>query len=78
MPSAAAERKIPSDGYYFDDGEDGYIVYEVADEAVGDGEKAVAILNGNIAGSVRRCIAQSMPRVRAKPVSCSSTFVSAV
>lgn len=38
---AAAERKIPSDGYYFDDGEDGYIVYEVADEAVGDGEKAV-------------------------------------
>ena len=48
MPSAAAERKIPSDGYYFDDGEDGYIVYEVADEAVGDGEKAVAILNGNI------------------------------
>ena len=45
---AAAERKIPSDGYYFDDGEDGYIVYEVADEAVGDGEKAVAILNGNI------------------------------
>ena len=28
--------------------EDGYIVYEVADEAVGDGEKAVAILNGNI------------------------------
>ena len=32
----------------------------------------------SIAGSVRRCIAQSMPRVRAKPVSCSSTFVSAV
>ena len=30
------------------DSEDGYIVYEVADEAVGDGEKAVAILNGNI------------------------------
>ena len=36
------------EGIYFDDDEDGYIVYEVADEAVGDGEKAVAILNGNI------------------------------
>lgn len=48
---AAAERQLPSEnfeGYYFDDDEDGYIVYEVADEAVGDGEKAVAILNGNI------------------------------
>ena len=48
---AAAERQLPSEnfeGIYFDDDEDGYIVYEVADEAVGDGEKAVAILNGNI------------------------------
>ena len=48
---ASAERQLPSEyfeGIYFDDDEDGYIVYEVADEAVGDGEKAVAILNGNI------------------------------
>ena len=65
MPSAAAERKIAPTFV-------GFTTFSrIATR------RAFRQIS-SIAGSVRRCIAQSMPRVRAKPVSCSSTFVSAV